>query len=510
MKHGKKVAVRGLSIVVALSICGVGGAAISAFADAPDAPESDGVEAVVEQADYAPEIRYTDDGVAYQLVPSEINNTERLNKPEDQKPYNTYWLKGDQRGCESCHGNLGEFITNMPSSTHLNIIGAVNDMTLDGCNYCHVGGSSSQPRPQQLGSIIHAIHGDQDCWTCHDANENGDGITLWENVKYDRLIGFTNVDAESLEAGATFAWNQDRVTPVEDWFDVAWEISGNDYPRSAALHNEVDTTLDDAIFDNWAITLGGDVENPGDYKLTDLIEQGYSTTTTICTQCVDNPIGGGLIGQVELTGIPLSALAEIAGVSEGATSFLFGSNDGQSYFPISTDLIDGPNDIILAYEVNGERIPASHGYPCYAVVGGMEAFYSVMGCSSIMFQTEAGEGHYSQDGLNYSNTPNIGNLDTVQGQIIPAGEPYTFGGYAYAYNNQITGVEFSLDRGETWVHYDTPDTDFNKWVSWEFTFTPEEGVDTAYLLQMRSVMADGTTTVDPVEILVNAKTDFDF
>ena len=50
MKHGKKIAVRGLSSVVALSICGLGGAAISAFADAPEAPESEGVEAVVAQA----------------------------------------------------------------------------------------------------------------------------------------------------------------------------------------------------------------------------------------------------------------------------------------------------------------------------------------------------------------------------------------------------------------------------------------------------------------------------
>lgn len=509
MKHGKKIAVRGLSFVVALSICGLGGAAISAFADAPEAPESEGVEAVVEEDDYAPEIRYTEDGVAYQLTPSETpENNKRLTTPDDQKPYNTYWLKSDQRGCESCHGNLGEFIVNMPSTTHLNIIGSVDDMTIDGCNYCHVGGSSSQPRPQQLGSIIHAIHGDQDCWTCHDANENGSGITMWDNVKYDRMTGFTNVDADTLEAGATFEWNQDRITPVEDWFDVAWEIAGNDYERSAALHGEIDTTLDEAIFDNWTITVTGDVANPGEYKLTDLIDQGYSTTMTICTQCVDNPIGGGLIGQVELTGIPLKAIIDLVGV-DGATNYLFGASDGSTYYSLPIDMIEN-QDVILAYEVNGERIPMSHGYPLYAVIGGQEAYYSVMGISSIDFSTESGAEHYSQDGLNYSNTPNIGNLDTVQGQIIPAGEPYTFGGYAYAYNNEITGVEFSLDRGETWVHYDISDTDINKWVSWEFTFTPETGVDTAYLLQMRSVMADGTATIDPVEIFVNAKTDFEF
>ena len=40
MKHGKKIAVRGLSSVVALSICGLGVAAISAFADAPEAPRA--------------------------------------------------------------------------------------------------------------------------------------------------------------------------------------------------------------------------------------------------------------------------------------------------------------------------------------------------------------------------------------------------------------------------------------------------------------------------------------
>lgn len=498
MRHSKKIAMRGISLVVALSICGLGGAAISASAEGASA-----------EGDYAPQVHYTDDGVAYQLTPSETTeNNRRLTTPDDQKPYNTYWLKADERGCESCHGNLGEFIVNMPSTTHLNIIGAVNDMTIDGCNYCHVGGSSSQPRPQQLGSIIHAAHPDQDCWTCHDANENGDGITLWDNVKYDRMTGFASVDAATLEAGASFEWNQDRITPVEDWFNVAWEISGNDYARSAALHGEIDTTLDEAIFENWTISITGDVANPGEYRLVDLIEQGYSTTEVICTQCVDNPIGGGLLGQVELTGIPLSAIIDIAGV-DGATNYLFGASDGSTYYSLPIDMIE-TNDVILAYEVNGERIPMSHGYPLYAVIGGMEAYYSVMGVNSIDFSTESGAEHYSQVGLNYSNTPNIGNLDTVEGQIIPAGEPYTFGGYAYAYSNEITGIEFSLDRGETWVHYDIAGTDTNKWVSWEFTFTPEEGVDAAYLLYMRSVMADGTATVEPVKVLVNAKTDFEF
>lgn len=44
-------------------------------------------------------------------------------------------------------------------------------------------------------------------------------------------------------------------------------------------------------------------------------------------------------------------------------------------------------------------------------------------------------------------------------------------------------------------------------MSWQFEWTPPEAADTAYVLMARSVAADGSTTPEPLEVMVNAKAD---
>ena len=64
-----------------------------------------------------------------------------------------------------------------------------------------------------------------------------------------------------------------------------------------------------------------------------------------------------------------------------------------------------------------------------------------------------------------------------------------------------------MDGGQTWTECETPDADLNRWVHWSFEFTPQEGVDTAYVLQVRAVADDGRITPSPVSVMVNAKAD---
>lgn len=66
-----------------------------------------------------------------------------------------------------------------------------------------------------------------------------------------------------------------------------------------------------------------------------------------------------------------------------------------------------------------------------------------------------------------------------------------------------------MDGGQTWTTCETPDANVNRWVHWSFEFTPEPGVDTAYVLQIRAVADDGRTTPTPVSVMVNAKAGFE-
>ena len=103
----------------------------------------------------------------------------------------------------------------------------------------------------------------------------------------------------------------------------------------------------------------------------------------------------------------------------------------------------------------------------------------------------------------YANKPNVAICNIHEGQIIEANKPYEFEGYADAFDQKVTAVEFSMDRGKTWTSFDTSDSDKTKLVYWHFTYTPED--TGAVVLQVRAVMEDGTVSAYPDEIMVNAK-----
>ncbi len=65
------------------------------------------------------------------------------------------------------------------------------------------------------------------------------------------------------------------------------------------------------------------------------------------------------------------------------------------------------------------------------------------------------------------------------------GEPVRFKGTAYDFGHCITAVEFSLDDGEHWTRYETPNTNDYQNVTWTFDYTPEE--PGFYILRVRSV-----------------------
>ena len=79
----------------------------------------------------------------------------------------------------------------------------------------------------------------------------------------------------------------------------------------------LDIDLPQSMFDEWEITVDGNVNKPFTAKLPDLVAEaeaaGVVVTKPSKMVCELNPIGGGGIGQVEITGIPTSWLIEKAG-----------------------------------------------------------------------------------------------------------------------------------------------------------------------------------------------------
>lgn len=472
---------------------------------APEASEGpiDGPISVVEYDLYNPIVKTLDNGVLVQRVPNEdisasSDATAQYHHPDESVPYNTYFLKADTKGCNACHEDLAKTVANMPYG-HVELENALGvEVTVDMCFACHTE-SGAITNQESFGTLIHGIHqetGYAECQNCHNATNDGAGMQLWDAVKHEQMRGLTDIADVDMEDA--FSYRTDETIAQSDLFDVTW-LHYDDVDYEIWDHVKNNDPLDEQMFDEWTLTFSGEVEKPVTFKLTDLIEQAPVETKTMKMNCLANPIGGPLIGQVEVTGIPLEWLLEQAGMTDDAQTLRVVSSGGKGYGSARDVDYFIEQGALVVYQIDGEPLSWLHGYPCMLVSGGVAADADIKCCSDFILESEddieRSEGKADFSG-NYYGKPGVGVFDLYEGQVVKAGEPFTVRGYADGWNESIAAIEISLDRGKTWKRFDTPDTSTLNWVTWEYTFTPAE--ESAYCISVRAVSETGrVTTVAP-------------
>lgn len=451
------------------------------------------------QLAYAPEVKTLDSGVQVQRTPS------------DDGIFNTYVLKADERGCAACHDSLRDVLNGLPMG-HMDIRfeGDV-DVTVVHCISCHTYSPGYVPEYYKFGSLVHGLHKNEaftamggDCLSCHDMNESTGEMKLWDVEKYNVLRGIVDLDAESYEG--EFAFDQTTQTDPEHMFSLNWISGFTDYMVYDDYVN--DLKEEDFPFEDWEIRVEGLVDNPYTITLGEMIETMPSQTRVLSMHCTLDPCTGGLISTCEVTGIPVSALLEKAGVQDGAIEVYTEPADGVCSYPTTLEWL-AEHDGLLVYEINGERLKIYQGYPVQSWMPGMGAPNFAKQVSRLVVSDEPVEELYTYVGWvreeegRFFNKPNASIFHTKDGQIIEAGRPYTFEGFADAYDDPITAVEFSMDGGETWKTFATTGAQVGTWVYWHFTFTPEE--PGAYVLKVRAVTESGLVSETPSTIMVNAQ-----
>lgn len=506
--------------LLCLALAPLGGAGAALANDAADPAET----TLLEQ--YAPQVSVLDDGTFVQRTPSEGTNLWTLDgsytyhMPEgDFVPYNTYYLKADSRGCNACHADLAQTLNASPYQ-HVDLSNSYGiQVTVQMCIDCHTFGWGYITNQNAFGSLVHGIHatGQADCWNCHVATGSGEGMQLWDEAKHTQLRGITAVP----DVQGAFSWDQDLTTPVDELFNFGWDYFELDYLRTANTANNV--PLDQQMFDEWTITVSGAVGQELTYTLPELIERFESVTVPVTFHCTLNPTGGPLIGNAVYTGVRLTDLLAEAGADLSAMGGItVMAPDGFT----ESALADNFSEAYICYQIDGEPLPWGQGYPVQLVVPHTAAPASVKQVSDIVVITPeeaegihewngwprqtAGTDYYTpgnwplDDSNGYQNKPNVALFDFVEGQVVETGQPYEFWGYATAYDQPIVALEFSMDGGATWTRFDTAGAVADNWVIWHFTYTPE--FDSAYVLSVRSVSADGRVTEEPIEVMFNAVT----
>ena len=91
--------------------------------------------------------------------------------------------------------------------------------------------------------------------------------------------------------------------------------------------------------------------------------------------CVSNEVGGELVGTAYWLGVPLPALLHGAGVQADATQVIGRAVDGFTVgFP--TDVALDGRESLVVIGMNGEPLPADHGFPARLIVPGLYGYVS--------------------------------------------------------------------------------------------------------------------------------------
>lgn len=265
--------------------------------------------------------------------------------------------------------------------------------------------------------------------------------------------------------------------------------------------------------DKWNLEITGLVSSPAKFSYSDLLLMS-SLRRPATIECAGNRSGGAGVGTAAWSGVPLAELLKQAGVRSGASTVVLHGADsgGGETLPPGTHYARGipleravDPSTLLAYEMNGEPLPADHGFPLRAVVPGWYGMDSVKWLTRIEVLGQPFDGYFQKEEY-VALTSGGGRTPVTRMQVSSKflrpseGEEirdktYHVEGVAWAGERKVAKVEVRVDPGGAWQSADlaTPSavmvwTHFS--YDWKIVHPGE------YTLQVRATDDEGRTQPD--------------
>ena len=233
--------------------------------------------------------------------------------------------------------------------------------------------------------------------------------------------------------------------------------------------NEIDPTVD---VDDWRLEVAGLVDNPMTLTYDDL-KNALPVEQYVTLECIGNVVGGDLIGNAKWKGVRLSAILEEARLGPDVIDVAFEAADGFTNAVSLGRAMSG--DVLVVYEMNGQPLPAEHGFPARIVVPGLYGYKSVKWLTKIEPVDHDFLGYWESRGR--TDNPIIKTMSKIvtpaHGSSHPLG-PLAVSGVAFSGDRGIATVELSTDGERTWSPVDRlsePLSPFT-WVSWDAVVEP--------------------------------------
>lgn len=283
--------------------------------------------------------------------------------------------------------------------------------------------------------------------------------------------------------------------------------------------------------DAWALTVEG-TGKPGKLTVAQLKRLGVESIGAVL-QCSGNgrgffkhkpsgtPWTVGAAGCVVWSGVPVAAVAKAMGGVAGGMQFITAT--GGERIPAGVDPktvvversvpMKEMENALLAWELNGERLPLAHGGPLRLVIPGYYGINNVKYVSRLAFTAQETEANIQA--TNYRLTevgkkptprePPVWEMNVKSWINHPAGDaPVNAGmvqidGVAFSSLHPVKKVEVSIDGGKSWKEARFFGPDLGRYAWRQFVFPVELGAGN-YVLVCRATDAEGNTQpVEPVE-----------
>jgi sulfite dehydrogenase len=294
-------------------------------------------------------------------------------------------------------------------------------------------------------------------------------------------------------------FNEGIFTP-NDAFFVRWHLA------------DLPTKVDGETF---RIKVHGRVKQPMHLSVADL-KKGFEPVeiAAVC-QCSGNSRGfftprvtggqwgNGAMGNARWKGARLRDVLHKAGIEADAVQVSFNGMDGP-VVPATPDFIKALDldvalgeDVLLAYEMNGEPLPLLNGYPVRLVVPGWYATYWVKMLNDIQVLNEQEQNFWMktayripadacgcvEPGQKPAKTIPINRMtvrsfitNLADGARVKGGHPMSVEGIAFDGGDGIQRVLFSNDGGKTWSEGKLGKNDGNySFRAWSASFKPKRG-----------------------------------
>jgi sulfite dehydrogenase len=307
----------------------------------------------------------------------------------------------------------------------------------------------------------------------------------------------------------------------------------------------LDYTPNDVFFVRWHLSVMPDKVDPDTFRLRvnghvtrelslslqDLKTKFHPFTITALAQCAGNsrsfcdphvPGGqwkNGAMGNAKWTGVRLCDILREAGVKKGAFDVSFNGMDG-SPLPATPDFVKSlrmekamDTTVMVAFEMNGDKLPLLNGYPLKLVVPGWYATYWVGMLNEIRVYPDTFKGFWMKTAYLVPNgVPNgnekpdslptdmqpISKMDVRSIFVTPepdslvrSGQTCELQGLAMDGGDGISKVELSTDGGKSWFPA-TLDPEIGKysWRRWRYSWKPSSPGTYSFKVKATNVNGD--------------------